>query len=268
MRTPSEKKRKKKEEEREGGLNPERLVAYKWLKLIEAIVLIVIGVIFACFCNNADFTRAVGYGFAVILLVYGLIEIVGSLLIRRSVFSSDVLLGLIVIAVSVLLLVYSGALAENASQFNEIITWFFGILIGGYALMLIASGVLDLLPKEGERKRTLRAVLVFVSAALLIGLDVTLWIFGFRQESEVNPVLVITIALSMILMGGIAIGNVVLASRTQKLLKEAVSRAPEESASITPHKGRDKKASKAAEPAPEKLEEFDATAQLTNSDED
>lgn len=267
MRTPSE-KRKQKEEEREDGLNPERLVAYKWLKLIEAIVLIVVGVIFACFCNNADFTQAVGYGFAVILLVYGLIEIVGSLLIRRSVFSSDILLGLIVIAVSVLLLVYSGTLSENARQFNEIITWFFGILIGGYALMLIASGVLDLLPKEGERKRTARAVLVFICAALLIGLDVTLWIFGFREEIEVNPVLVITIALSMILMGGIAIGNVVLANRTQKLLKSAVQ-APDEATDLTPQETRSKKPSKEAdEPAPKQLEEFDATAQLTDSDED
>ena len=268
----SDEKRKDKPQE---GMNPERLIAYKWLKLAEAIVLLIVGVVFACFCSNPDFTRAIGYSFAVILLVYGLIEIVSDLLIRRSVFSSEIIMGLVIISVSALLLVFSSKLAENPEQFNQIITWFFGIFVAGYALVLIASAVSNLLPKQGETKKTPIAVLQIVCAAVLIALDITLWIFGLKESKDPdspNPVLVLTIAVSLILMGFISIWNVAMASKTQSMLKNPSQPAPKapsetvDATSKTMEKSEVKSAPKLEEPL--QIEEFDATKQLKDADDE
>lgn len=250
-------------------MNIERLVAYKWLKMVEALVLIIVGVVFACFYNNGDFASAVGYGFAVVLLVYGIIEIVGSLLLKRSVFSSEIILGLIIIAVAVMLLVYSGKLSDNPGEFNALITWFFGIFIAGYAIVLVASGIMEIVPKKDEKKRLPLGILELVVAAALIALDVVLWVFGFKEESATNPVLVLIIAVSLILMGLIAIGNVALAAKTQKIFQQSNENLPQKNPESTaPQKNEKEKKEKKKASESKQLEVFDATKALENKDED
>lgn len=239
-------------------MNMERIVAYKWLKLIESLVLIIVGIVFACFYNNAGFVQAVGYGFAVILLVYGVIEILGCLLLKRSIFSSEIILGLIIISVSVMLLVYSGKLSQNPQQFNELITWFFGILIIGYSIVLIASGIMEIIPDKAGRRKLALGICELVFAAALIALDVVLWIFGLGQE-ESNPVLVLIIAIALILMGFIAIGNTVLAVRTQKILEKDPSFTQKKQAAAPQDKAV--KAQKETEET-KQIETIDATKAL------
>ncbi len=252
------------EREKESAMNPERLIAYKWLKFSEAVILLAVGIVFACFFKNAAFYKAVGYGFSVILLVYGIIELVGSLLIKRSVFSSEIVLGLVVIAVAILLLVYSSQLSNNTQEFNRIITIFFGILIGGYALVLIFSGVINLLPKKEETKKVSTAIIQFIAAAALIGLDITLWIMGMKP-GESNPALVLTIAISLMLVGFEAIGNMALAARTQQMLNiVADSRSSQDSSK--PENAKEKVPSKKKNPS-KAIEEFDATAKLPKPDD-
>ncbi len=237
-------------EKQPATMDLERIKAYKWLKLAEGLTLIAAGIVFCCFYDNSDFTKAAGYGFATVLLVYGIIELLGSILIRRSIFSSDIFFGVVMVSFAIMLLRYSSVLAADGN-FNGMITWIFGILLATYSLVLIVSGIFNVTPKDDEKKKVALAVFQFIAAGLLIGADVVLWIFGLREsDAGTNPVLVLIIGCSVILMGLASIGGVFLAFKTEKFVKKQ-NRASEE-----------------AEKAKAQAAVKEASAQQTEEDED
>lgn len=246
-----------------------RVKAYKWLKLAESLSLIAAGIIFCTFYSNPDFTKIVGYGFATVLLIYGIIELLGCIVIRRSIFSSEIFFGLIVSSFAVMLLRYSGELSDNGG-FNGIITWIFGILLAGYAVILTVSGVLNV-TGEDEKRKIAVAVFEFIAAGIIIALDVVLWFYGLTTASdEANPVLVLTIGCAIILMGLAALGNVFLAGNTEKFFKKqqksaAVAKAPEENAPAPTPKSRKNRDIVPTETKSADVPEFDATKELSAS---
>lgn len=111
-----------------------------------------------------------------------------------------------------------------------VLTWFFGILIVGYALILIVSGVLAFTVDANDKKygtkawkRITTAIFQLITSGILIALDVCLWIFGPLTSSatDENTIMLvpILIGVALIFMGGASMFYGFQANKTERILK-------------------------------------------------
>lgn len=112
-----------------------------------------------------------------------------------------------------------------------VLTWFFGILIVGYALILIVSGVLAFTVDANDKKygtkawkRITTAIFQLITSGILIALDVCLWIFGPLTSSatDENTIMLvpILIGVALIFMGGASMFYGFQANKTERILKK------------------------------------------------
>lgn len=232
------------------ALMADRLNAYKWIKFAQCLILIVMGLIFICLCKAENLIGIISIGFWVVLLVYAVLEIFSAIMIKKSILSSEIFVSLIIMSLSLMVV------CNKNLQEYYILTWFFGILIAGYALILIASGVISLTfeandEKYGTKKwqRTTLSVLKFTGAAALVALDICLWIFGPKTEEATNGQTImlvpILIGASLIMMGLASMFYAFQASTTESILKKQVEQTkapiPSEEEDLARAKNKNKK---------------------------
>lgn len=219
---------KKKEKKEKTTVNHSALMidslnAYKWIKFAQCLVLIVMGILFISMCKASHLTTFITLGFWAVLLIYAVLEIFSAIVIKKSILSTEIFVSLIIFSISLM------AICNSELQKYYILTWFFGILTAGYALILIASGVISLTifsndEKYGTKKwkRVSVAVIQFVSSGFLIALDICLWIFGPKsvEANDNNVMLVpIIIGVALLFMGFASMFYAFQASSTENILK-------------------------------------------------
>lgn len=219
-----EEKRKAEEQKRihENLSMKDRLDPYKWIKFSQSLILIIMGILFMALANITSYTSYIVIAFSVTLLIYSVLEIFGALMLKKSILSTEIFVSLIIFAIA--LMVICNSSLHDAS----LLVWFFGILIAGYALILISSGVIALTIDANDEKygtnktkRITIAVLQFVLAGVLITLDILLWIFGLRKTEDSNILLIpMLIGVALIFMGGASMFYAFQAIKTQKFLAQ------------------------------------------------
>lgn len=218
----------------------DRLSSYKWIKFCQSLILIVMGVLFMALSSVEGFINFVTMAFFITLLIYSVLEIFSAIMLKRSILSTEIFVSLMIFAISLTVICN-----QNLANDNNILVWFFGVLIVGYTLILITSGVLALTVDSDDAKygtskskRIALAVIQFVIAGILVALDISLWIFGLRQTDvgETSIYLIpFLIGIALILMGCASMFYGFQAIKTEKILKkqeeakaEALSRIEEE----------------------------------------
>lgn len=222
----AEKEKKVKVKTNSNALMIDRLSSYKWIKFCQSLVLIVMGVLFICMNSVPEFTNFITIGFSITLLIYSILEIFGAIMLKKSILSTEIFVSLMIFAVALMVICNPGL--RDLSY----LTWFFGILIIGYSLILITSGVLALtIDADDEKygtnktKRILTSVVEFVGAGILIALDICLWIFGPKapgtsQEDKKIVLIAILIGVALIFMGIASMFYGFQAIKTEKILKK------------------------------------------------
>lgn len=220
-------KKKKKTEINNG--NPlfmiDRLNAYKWIKFAQSLILIVMGIIYISICKIPNFDFFITVGFSVTLLLYSVLEIFGAIMLKKSILSTEIFVSLMIFSVSLMTL-----FIKELQQYY-VLTWFFGILIVGYALILIVSGVLAFTVDANDKKygtkawkRITTAIFQLITSGILIALDVCLWIFGPLTSSatDENTIMLvpILIGVALIFMGGASMFYGFQANKTERILKK------------------------------------------------
>lgn len=207
------------------NLLADRLGAYKWIKLAQCLILIVMGIIFISMCKASNLTTIISIGFWIVLLIYSILEIFSAIMIKKPILSNEIFVSLIIFSLALMVI------CNKSLQEYYILTWFFGILIAGYSLILIASGVISLtLESNDERygtkkwKRTTIASLKFVGAGALLTLDICLWIFGPKTSEATNGdtimLVPLLIGISLIMMGFASMFYAFQAITTESILKK------------------------------------------------
>lgn len=195
---------------------------YKWLKIGQAIILVVIGVIFVItsWLSDSGISAVLSYCLAVVFVVYGTLDIVAGYLLCRNPVNSQILIGLLSISFAVVLFFKSSILQEVLSIF--LIALFFGI-----AIMLVVSdvdrifGAKKLLKQiEAEKKKvddtdfehirqlknrrhkTIKnATLFFVAAFFILALGGVYLYFFLTQREQVERYLLLAIGAIIFVLG-------------------------------------------------------------------
>lgn len=209
----------------------DRLSSYKWIKFSQSLVLIMMGVLFISMNSVPEFTNFITIGFAVTLLIYSILEIFSAIIIKKSILSTEIFVSLMIFSFALM------ALCIPELRELSFLTWFFGILIIGYSLILITSGILAITIDANDEKygtskfkRLSVAVVEFVGAGVLIALDICLWIFGPRTPNlnpEENKIVLIAILIgvALVFMGIASMFYAFQAIKTEKILKKQEANA-------------------------------------------
>lgn len=166
--------------------NEIKIAVYKWVKIIQAMLLIVLGLALILISmirikNNQDTDlKSISYSIGIAFATYGLVNVLSGYLLEHSPVSKEVITGIAFASLGVAFIVKT-----------EIIDTLFPLLIitcaYGFALILVVYGIEKIIGKE-VKKNILISVLIFIGAAALISLA-TLYIFYYSNKSVTNYVL-------------------------------------------------------------------------------
>lgn len=193
---------------------------YKWLKVIQALILIALGVIFiATNVSNEEGNsgQALGYSVAVILSLYGLLELFAGYLFHRSVFNQEIIFGTVAIALSIS--VYANPLLVN----NLLLPFLVGAIFT-YSAVLIVGAIDEFTSKKSEKRSNIYGVLEVILAVILIAAAIVFLVFNANEGEQVIRYLIIVVGGVLIVLGlFLLVRSLVKASATKKLLKEGAS---------------------------------------------
>ena len=105
-------------------------VIYQAIKILESLILVIIGIIICIFSGNQNLQNAISYCVAIIALVFGLLTIAFSYLFSKGIGSIDTISGTFMISLSILIIV-------NPNIVTDFIPLFFGILLIVYAVIFL-----------------------------------------------------------------------------------------------------------------------------------
>ena len=210
---------------------------YKWLKIAQALILIVLGLIFVltAWLSEDGVNNALSYCLGVVFAAYGTVNIVAGYLLHRTALNSPVFIGLLAIAFSVIFFYKSDLLAQILSPF--LIT-----LLIGVSILLVVNGVDKILSSKKTKKKIAlekakedgkdfelikrlgnsvhqdvkSAVIAFVVAALVIAMSIVYLYFYVTQKAQVEKYLVIAVGIATFILGIASMVSVLRKIRSTK----------------------------------------------------
>lgn len=198
-------------------IQKERITAYKWIKIIQAVLLLVLGAAFILIgilrINDDGKTsiETVSYCAGTAFVTYGVVSAISGYLLERSPLSKEVMMGLIIASLGTTILIKPEILSEVFPFF--LIVFFYGL-----SALIITYGVEKVIGKEFTRNIT-NGVLLFVLSAAIIGLTTT-YCFFYENESLLNYILV-ALGLLLVVFGSFSIGLLLVrVHNTNKQIKE------------------------------------------------
>lgn len=207
-----EKKEKEHIPETTGMVNDTAMAVYKWLKIVQSMILICLGAMFiVCAYLSDGLNNALPICLGIVFSAYGLIEIMAGYYLRRSIVGEEILFGGLSICFAVVLFI-------NGDFLRNIISDFMVAMFIFYALMFIVFGVDRIIGKNPVKKSTPKAVFSFVGAALLVALDaVYLFLRNNNDTKEkLEKWMIIIVGGLMIVIGIIAMFSLLIKIRNTK----------------------------------------------------
>lgn len=199
-------------------ISDNRVDVYKWIKIGQAAILIILGILFVVTALlNRDTQAEVGsmlsISLGVILCVYGLLNVLSGYLLYRNPYNQDCLIGAALVSLATVLFV-------KRDVINEILSYFVSIFIIVCALLLVLHGV-DMIIGKGIRKSIAKGVISFVLAALLIGISIAYLTFYVREKATVEIYMLLVLGVVLVILGIASLSILVIKIRnTNKMLKE------------------------------------------------
>ncbi len=193
-----------------------RIAVYKWIKIIQSILLIVLGlalVLISLIRINKELStsiESISYCIGVAFSAYGIINMVSGYLLERSPIAREVIMGICFSALGIAFIVKP-----------QIITEIFPIIIIScaylFAVMLVLFGVEKIIGKQ-VKKNIPMAVLLFICAGALIALA-TLYIFYYKDTSVLNYALA-GLGLVLAILGIASIAILLIKIRNTKEIEK------------------------------------------------
>lgn len=171
------------------------VASYKWVKIIQSLLLIIFGAVLCAFCNSKDIQNALGYITASIILLYGFLTIGFGMVFARGTLSAENVSGSALVALSILIYV-------NPNIVMDYIPTFAGVMFLSFGAIFLIEGIISSLKKN----RHVRFALInYLSAALFIVLGVTTLVLNYSSSADnqdlIRMILIIIIGLILIVSG-------------------------------------------------------------------
>lgn len=156
-----------------------RIQTYKWLKIVQAIILIALGVIFVAVSQGTEESspKALSLSLGIVLTIYGIMEVTAGYLLNRSLLAQDILIGLLFISMALVMFLRS-------DYVKDIVVILLMGVIFGYAVMLVVFGV-DKIVGKGTKKNIVGAVFAFIGAAAMLAGGIVYIIYWKKNSGQV-----------------------------------------------------------------------------------
>ena len=193
---------------------------YKWLKIVQSIILIALGLILTIISiyndpkNGDSAALALGYSVRSILTVYGIINILAGYLLFRSPFSSEIPTGVITICFAVVVFF-------KPNLIDTILPYVIMTALFSYFAILVIYG-LDMIIWR-EEKNKFKGVVSFIESGMLLVLAIiyiVLWNID-KTKASIEKCISIIVGIILILVGIFSlISTVRKVKNTKEALKE------------------------------------------------
>ena len=193
---------------------------YKWLKIVQSIILIALGLILTIISiyndpkNGDSAALALGYSAGSILTVYGIINILAGYLLFRSPFSSEIPTGVITICFAVVVFF-------KPNLIDTILPYVIMTALFSYFAILVIYG-LDMIIWR-EEKNKFKGVVSFIESGMLLVLAIiyiVLWNIDKTKASSEKCISII-VGIILILVGIFSLRSTVRkVKNTEEALKE------------------------------------------------
>lgn len=196
----------------------EHLDVYKWIKIGQAIILMVLGILFVMTALlNKDSEDGVGLmlsiSVGIILAVYGILDIISGYFLYRNPYNADVIIGEVFLALATVLFI-------KRDIINEVLSYFVSILVIIIALILVLHGVLVITGK-GCTKSVFKGVISFVLAGSLLALGIVYLVLYLTSQKTVEIYMLLILGVVLFVLGVAALSiMVVKIKNTNRMLKE------------------------------------------------
>lgn len=211
-----DKKEKESIPETTGMVNDTAITVYKWLKIVQSLILICLGAMFiVCAYLSDGLNNALPICLGIVFSAYGLIEIMAGYYLRRSIVGEEILFGGLSICFAVVLFI-------NGDFLRNIISDFMVAMFIFYAIMLIVFGVDRILGKNPVQKSMPKAVLSFIGAAVLVVLD-AIYLFlrsNDGTKDQLEKWMIIIVGGLMIVIGIIAMFSLLIKLKNTKKMMD------------------------------------------------
>ncbi|MDY3908063.1 MAG: hypothetical protein SOZ42_05430 [Candidatus Enterosoma sp.] len=193
---------------------------YKWLKIVQSIILIALGLILTIISvyndpkNGDSAALALGYSVGSILTVYGIINILAGYLLFRSPFSSEIPTGVITICFAVVVFF-------KPNLIDTILPYVIMTALFSYFAILVIYG-LDMIIWR-EEKNKFKGIVSFIESGMLLVLAIiyiVLWNID-KTKASIEKCISIIVGIILILVGIFSlISTVRKVKNTKEALKE------------------------------------------------
>ena len=206
-------------------LNEKDIDIYKWIKIVQSVILMVLGVIFiaTAWSSENNNSTALSIGLGVAFAVYGVIDVISGYLLHHNPMNSEGIFGLMMISISVVLF-------YRTELLGEILSIFLITLLYGLSIMTIVFGV-DLVLGKNLPKNITKAVFVFIGSAALIAIASVYVYYVVKADAQVQKWINIIIGGVISIIGVVSL--VMLLSKI-KNTKEAIA-VQESTVPMTPN---------------------------------
>ena len=201
-------------------ISNEKIDLYKWVKIIEYIVLIVLGLILAITgAISEGVSNAMSYALGVVLIVFGTMNIISGYLLYRSPMSQDIATGILAIGFSVVLF-------YNPTLLQQILSVFLITCVFCAAVMFILNGLDHLGVFKGGEKKVKISVSEFVLSGILFALAGVYLFFYLTKKGEVERIMIVIIGGLLVIFGVFCIINMIKKVRNTKeaLIEQEVNK--------------------------------------------
>ena len=192
-----------------------RINVYKWIKILQAIILIVLGILFVVMAifsgNGGDISLMLSISAGIVAVVYGVMNILSGYLLYRQPFNHDVLIGELAVTTGIVFFIKHEIL-------NEILSYFVIVYFFVFAVMLILFGVDCCVNRKTIKHGVTKGVFAFIGAALLAAGAGVYTYFYLNKRTEVERYMLMIVGGLLVLAGLFALINTLVKAHNTKVV--------------------------------------------------
>lgn len=200
-------------------MKTENLDAYKWIKIGQSLILILLGALFVVTAilnrdTETSISTMLSISIGIIVAVYGLLDILSGYLLYRNPYNTDVILGEVMLALATVLFI-------KRDIITEVLSYFVAMFMIYCAAMLILHGVILIVSNKSKSKPVFKITLSFILAALVLGAGIVYLILYIKNPATVEIYMLLILGFVLIAIG-IALLSLLIVKikNTNKSLKE------------------------------------------------
>lgn len=187
------------------------------IKIIQAVVLIALGVIVCVLSGNVQFQQSIAYCVATVSLVFGLFSIAFAYLFSKGILSSDIIIGAFLIALGILVFV-------SPNIIYNFLPTFLGVLLMVYSIMLLIEAITSFINIKKVPRNLWRGLMYSLLFALLFVGAILMFVYREHANQWIN----IVVGALFIVGGFMLLLYIIFKPRLKKESKENTTVVPKE----------------------------------------